>query len=71
MLVPSLICIEPPVDALLPTIKSSIALLESTISAELAVKVPALWSIRSLNALPPISLTEEPSPIYNLLSPLV
>ena len=63
MFVPSFSCKEPPVVALLPILRSSIALFESTTTAELAVNVPAVWSIRSLNALPPISLTEEPSPI--------
>ena len=40
-----------------------IALFESTSTAELAVNVPAVWSILSLKDLPPITLTEEPSPI--------
>ena len=55
--------------ALLPTIKSSIALLASTIIAELAVSVPAEWSILSLKDLPPMTSEPEPSPIYNLSSP--
>ena len=55
--------------ALLPTIKSSIALLASTIIAELAVSVPAVWLIFSIKDLPPMTSEPEPSPIYNLSSP--
>ena len=46
--VPSFSLIEPPVDELLPTMKSSTALLLSTRIAELAVRVPAVWSTKSL-----------------------
>ena len=44
----------------------SILLFESTIIAELAVSVPAVWSTKSTYNLPPIISFALPSPINNL-----
>ena len=71
LFVPSLIFNVPPVVALLPTRSSSIALLLSTRTAELAVSVPSVWSILSLKDLPPRTFTVEPSPMNNLSLPWV
>ena len=48
LLVPSLNLIVPPVVALLPMNNSSIALLESTITADEAVNAPCVWSNNNL-----------------------
>ena len=58
--------IPPPIDELLPIINSSIALLESTIIPDVAVKTPGWWSNKFVKYLPPITSCVVASPLPSI-----